>query len=359
MTPVHARRIFKRVILPQEASDFATMSMSCRSVSGRLACPLVTAVLSLAIPFGLAGQTPKAWTPASRTADGQPDLQGVWTNSVATPMERPAALAGKEFFTAEEQALNQKKASQISTAEAIAGTEVHYDFSQFGLDPGQAKRATTRRTSLIFDPPDGKIPAQTAAGKQRVADRAARNRGHQFDGAENRPLGERCIVLPQEGPPMLSGAYNNNLGIVQVPGYVIIQLEMIHDARVIPLTASPHLPRGMRQWMGDPRGHWEGNTLVVDSTNFTDRTNFRGSGENLHVVERFTRTGPDTILYQFTLEDPDTWVRPWSAELPMLKTGGPLYEFACHEANYGMGNTLKGARAQDRKDEAAGKAPIK
>ena len=333
------------------------MQLSSPSISRRLACALVTAALSLATPLALTGQQPKPWTPASRTADGQPDIQGVWTNSVTTPLERPAALAGKEYFTAQEQAQNQKKAAEISSAEAIAGTEVHYDFSQFGLDPGQAKRATTQRTSLIFDPSDGKIPAQTPAAKQRAVDRAARNRGHQFDGAENRPLGERCIILPQEGPPMLSGAYNNNLQIVQVPGYVIIELEMIHDARIIPLNGSPHLPPGVRQWMGDPRGHWEGNTLVVDSTNFNDRTNFRGASENLHLVERFTRTSPDTILYQFTLDDPATWVRPWSAELPMLKTEGPLYEFACHEANYGMVNTLKGARAQEKKDAAAGKEP--
>ena len=333
------------------------MQMISPSIARPLACALVMAALSLATPLGLTGQQPKPWTPASRTADGQPDIQGVWTNSVTTPLERPAALAGKEYFTAQEQAQNQKKAAEISSAEAIAGTEVHYDFSQFGLDPGQAKRATTQRTSLIFDPSDGKIPAQTPAAKQRAADRAARNRGHQFDGAENRPLGERCIILPQEGPPMLSGAYNNNLQIVQVPGYVIIELEMIHDARIIPLNGSPHLPPGVRQWMGDPRGRWEGNTLVVDSTNFNDRTNFRGASENLHLVERFTRTSPDTILYQFTLDDPATWVRPWSAELPMLKTEGPLYEFACHEANYGMVNTLKGARAQEKKDAAAGKEP--
>jgi len=295
--------------------------------------------------------TPGKWTPASRTPDGQPDISGIWTNSVTTPLERPAALAGKEFFTADELKENEKKALETSSAEAIAGTAVHYDFSQFGLDPAQQTRATTQRTSLIFDPPDGKIPQMTADGKQRQADRAARNRGHQFDGVKNRPLGERCIILPQTGPPMLTGAYNNNIEIFQTPGYVVIESEMIHDARIIPLDGSPHMPSDVTQWMGDPRGHWEGNTLVVDSTNFNDQTNFRGASRNLHVVERFTRTTPDTIMYRFTVDDPSTWAQPWSAEMPMTATAGPLYEFACHEANYGLVNTLKGARAKEKEQK--------
>jgi hypothetical protein len=310
---------------------------------------LAITLLLIGLVYGQAKKPPaKQWTPASRTADGQPDIEGIWTHSVTTPLERPAALGNKEFYTDEELAENAKKAGETSSAEEIAGTAVHYDFKQFGLDPGQVARSTTRRTSLIYDPSDGKIPPMTAEGRQRQAERVARNRGHQFDGPENRPLGERCIILPQEGPPMLAGAYNNNLQIQQGPGYVAIMLEMIHDTRIIPLDGRPHLPPGVRLWMGDSRGHWEGNTLVVDTTNFTDRTIFRGSSANLHLVEKFTRTGPDTIEYQFTVEDPSTWPRPWSAEVPMLRAEGPIFEFACHEGNYGMPNTLKGARAQEK-----------
>ena len=185
--------------------------------------------------------------------------------------------------------------------------------------------------------------------RKRAADRAAaRKRGGAYDGPENRGLQERCILTGAEGPPMLPEAYNSNLQILQAPGYVAILQEQIHDVRIIPLDGHPHIGPAIRQLRGDSRGHWEGQTLIVDTTNFTDRSNFRGSGEALHLVERFTRLDDDTILYQFTAEDPTTWTRPWTAEIPWTKIDGPLYEFACHEGNYGLANSLSAARAQEK-----------
>ena len=191
----------------------------------------------------------------------------------------------------------------------------------------------------------------TAEGQKRAAERAeARKRmGAATDAVQNQPLSVRCILMDRAGPPMLAGAYNNNYQIVQVPGYVMILVEMLHDVRIIPLDGRPHLPQNLRHWMGSYRGHWEGETLVVETTNFTGKTAFQGSSENMRLIERFTRVAEDTILYQFTVEDPATWARPWSAEAPMKKTIGPLFEHACHEGNYGLYNTLAGARAEEKR----------
>jgi hypothetical protein len=262
-------------------------------------------------------------------ACAQTGLQGVWTNSTPTPLERPKEFAGRELYT-------------------------DADFEQFGLDPNQAKQTLSRRTSMIVDPPDGKIPPMNAEGRTRAAARAAERKLHgPYDGPETRPLSERCIIWPSTGPPMLPGAYNNNIQIQQGPGYVGILLEMNHDLRVIPIDGPPHPGPKIRQYMGDSRGHWEGKTLVVDTTNFTDKTNFRGASEDLHVTERFTRMDENSILYEFTVEDAKTWDKPWRGELMLAKTEGPLFEFACHEGNYGMPNTLKGARAEEAKKETA------
>ena len=287
-----------------------------------------------------------------RTADGQPDLEGYWTNTTVTPLERPKELADKAFFTPEEAAEYAKR--QLATPEATGpGTyaDVHYNMAQFGLEKSQSKVAANIRTSLITDPPDGHIPPTTPEARQRNAERAAKNKGHEFDGPENRGLAERCIMWGNEGPPMMPVGYNSNLQIVQGPGYVAITQEMIHDVRMIPTDGSPHLPANVRQWMGDSRGHWEGDTLVVDTTNFTDKTAFRGSSANLHVVERFRRVNADTVLYQFTVDDPSTWAHSWSAEIPMTKIQGPIFEYACHEGNYGMRNNLSGARAEEKKQQ--------
>jgi hypothetical protein len=287
------------------------------------------------------------------TPDGVPDLQGNWTNVTVTPLERPKGLGAKEFYTDEELAANQKQEKERASQAVIGrGTEpgtaddVHYDFAQFGLDRAQSGIAWSRRTSLIVGP-EGTVPPLLPEARKRAAERAAAARGHEMDAAESRPLSARCIVLGQESVPMLSAGYNNNLQIVQGAGYVAILHEMNHSMRIIPTEVRPHAPQAVRQWRGDSRGHWEGDTLVVDTTNFTDRNPFRGSSDKLHVVERFTRVDADAILYRFTVEDPATWDKPWTAEVPWTKVSGPIYEFACHEGNYALANTLRGARVEE------------
>jgi len=301
----------------------------------------------------------KPWK-VPRTADGQPDLQGFWTNTTYVPLERPKNVT-KEFYTKEEVAENIKRAATTENEQTEPGTvaDVHYDFTQFGLDRSQGPLALNMRTSLIVDPPDGRIPPMTAEGLKRTAERAeARKRaGGQLDAAQNQPLSVRCIIMDRIGPPMLAGAYNNNYQIVQMPGYVMILVEMIHDVRIIPLDGRPQLPANVRQWTGSYRGRWEGDTLVVESTNFNGKNPFQGSSENLHLIERFTRVDEDTIRYQFTVDDPSTWTKPWSAEVPWAKTIGPLFEHACHEGNYGLPNILAGARAEEKRaTEAAASA---
>src|SRR5262245_57246450 len=298
------------------------------------------------------GATPARAQP--RTPDGRPDLQGVWTNATITPLERPRELGAKEFYTQEEAAEYRTRALKPQPTAERGGTEAHYEFTQFGLDRSQAQIAFSLRTSMIVGP-EGRIPPLTPEAQQRNAERAARAKGHEFDGPENRGIQERCLVWGNEGPPMMPAGYNNYLQIVQTPAYVAIMQEMIHDVRIIPLDGRPDLPPSMRGWLGDSRGRWDGDTLVVDTTNFTDKTNFRGSRENLHVVERFTRVDDNTIRYEFTVDDPSTWTRPWSAELPLVRDKGPIYEYACHEANYGLANNLSGARAKEKADEDAAK----
>jgi hypothetical protein len=314
------------------------MNSRCLASPGVLAVAMAWASLASA----------QTWTPP-RTPDGHPDLQGVWTNATITPIERPKELGAKEFYTEEEAAENRKLALVPAPTAARSGTEAHYEFTQFGLDRTQSQVAFSLRTSLIVGS-DGRVPPLTPEAQKRIAERAANAKGHEFDGPESRGIQERCLVWGSEGPPMLPPGYNSYLQIVQTPGYIAILQEMIHDARIIPLDGRPHAPQDVRAWLGDSRGRWEGDTLVVDTTNFTDKTNFRGSREHLHVVERFTRVDDNTIRYQFTVDDPTTWSRPWTAELPLAKDKGPIYEYACHEANYGMANNLRGARAAEKKE---------
>ena len=309
----------------------------------------------------------RKWTPP-RTPDGQPDLQGVWTNNSVTPLQRPKELAGKEYYTEAELAQVQQRererlalddvegepAANHSGVEGAPAETVHYDHAQFGLDWLQSKVAWNRRTSLIVGP-EGTIPPLTPEARKRLAEIAAKEKGHEFDGPENRPLAARCIARPSGGPPLLPTRYNSNLQIVQGPGYVALEAEEIHDVRIIPLDGRPHLPKNIHQWMGDSVGHWEGNTLVVDTTNFTDLNPFPGA-QNLHVIERLTRADEDTIVYQFTVEDPGMWTKPWSGEVPIKKLSGQLYEYACHEANYGLANTLRGARVAEAEAAAKGTA---
>jgi hypothetical protein len=287
-----------------------------------------------------------------RTADGQPDLQGFWSNATYTPLERPDNVT-KEFYTPAEAAAAEKAAATRESAETEPGTvaDVHYDFTQFGLDRSQATLARSLRTSLIVDPKNGKLPPITAEGKKILAARAeeAKRLGGRWDSAQSNQLDDRCIIMAGPGPPMMDAAYNSNYHIVQAPGYVMILTEMIHDARIIPLDGRPQPSENVRQWMGVSRGHWEGDTLVVETTNFNGKNPLRGSTENLKVIERLRRASQDTIEYNFTVEDKSMWERPWSAEAVMRKTMGPLFEHACHEGNYGLYNTLVGARLEDQK----------
>jgi len=297
----------------------------------------------------------KAWK-QTRTPDGQPDLQGVWTNATLTPLERPKEYAAKQFLTeAEAVEFAKKELNNVDGDRRDGGsdTDVNRAYNEFWRDRGQV--TADRRTSLIIDPPDGRVPPLTAGAQKAAADRAAANRGHQFDGPENRNLAERCISVTNAGPPMMPANYNANYQIVQAPGYVALLSEQIHDVRVIPTDGRPHVSQNVRQLLGDSRGHWEGSTLVVETTNFTDRTAFRGSGEHLHLIERFTRTGADSMDYEFTMNDPESFTKPWTARVPMAKVAGPIYEYACNEGNYGLTGSLSGARAEEKRAEEAKK----
>lgn len=301
-------------------------------------------LLSLgAIAFVVPLLAQSAWKPA-RLPGGQPDLQGIWTNITITPMERPAQFAGKPFLTEQETAAYEKQF--IDRRDTRAQVDVNGPFRQAWWDSG-TKVVKTRRTSIVIDPPDGKVPPLTpAAQKAEQARREALRRAP--EGPEDRPLYERCIIWPTDGPPMISSNYNNNYRIVQTPGYVAIYIEMVHDVRIIPLDGRPHAPAAIRTWMGDSRGHWEGDTLVVDTTNFNGKAGFRGSDENLHVIERFTRTDPGTLLYQFTIDDPTAFTRGWTGEVPWSAAPGPIYEYACQEGNFrNMSGMLRTARAEE------------
>ena len=303
-----------------------------------------------------AAQTPSAQQTrpykAPRTADGQPDLQGFWTNSTYTPLERPDGVT-KAIYTPEEAEAAIKLAVQRESAQTEPGTtaDVHYDFSQFGLDRSQSLFVRNLRTSLIVDPPNGKIPPLTEEGKRRTAQRAedAKKLGGRWDSAESNQLDDRCLIMAGPGPPMMDAAYNSNYQIVQSPGVVMILTEMIHDVRIVTLDGRPQPDAKVRQWMGVSRGRWEGETLVVETTNFNGKNPFRGSDENMKVIERFTRLSDDTIEYKFTIDDPTMWTRPWSAESAMKKTVGPIFEHACHEGNFGLYNTLVGARLEEKR----------
>jgi hypothetical protein len=284
-------------------------------------------------------------------AEAQPDLQGIWSNATITPLERPAELAGKATFTAEEAAAYEKQMVERNNVDHRTGnaeTDVASAYNQFWYDRG-TKAVGTRRTSLIVDPSDGRIPALTPEAQKRVQDTRGWTAAHATDGPEGRSLGERCILWATAGPPMLPGPYNNNFQIFETADQVVILNEMIHEARVIPLDGRPHLASDIRLWMGDSRGHWDGHTLVVDTTNFSGKYSLRGSDENLHLTERFTRVSPDTLLYEFTVDDPTAFTRPWTAQIPVTKTKGPIFEYACHEGNYAMVDILAGARAAEKK----------
>jgi hypothetical protein len=331
-----------------------TRSLVSISVVGILSAVIFSSqdVTAQAPPAAVKTTVPSKAYKAPRTQDGQPDLQGYWSNTSYTVLQRPDNV-NKPLYTKEEAEAALKRAAAEEAEQTVPGTvaDVHYDFTQFGLDRSQSALAMNLRTSLIVDPANGKLPPLSPAGQARTAERAdARKRlGGPFDAARNQSLSVRCINMDRDGPPMLAGAYNNNYQIVQTQDYVMILVEMLHDVRIIPLGGRPKLPESIRQVLGSSRGRWEGETLVVETTNFTNRTAFQGSSENMRLVERFTRVADDMIRYEFTVDDPDTWTKPWSAEVPWKKTVGPIFEHACHEGNYGLANTLAGARAEEKR----------
>ncbi|HJN46927.1 MAG: hypothetical protein QGI10_10045 [Vicinamibacterales bacterium] len=323
---------------------------------------VVFTVLAL-VPVPAAGQGQTAEGPVARTPWGDPDLQGVWDYWTFTPLERPDEFAGRDLLTAEEAA----EVAQRSNAEALARDEPPPPgdvgaYSQ-AVWTDRARATALRQPSLLIDPQDGRLPSLTpVAEQQAAAHRAAgghpvrlRVGGASEDGPDARGVSERCLLGFSTGPPMLPAGYNNNVQLFQAPGYVVLLHEMVHDVRVIPLDGRAPLPPSIPQWLGSSRGHWNGNTLVVETTDFTDRTgSFStsfvswGSAETLHLVERFTRVDADTVMYEFTVEDPATWTMPFTGQFPLNRSDAPLYEYACHEGNYGMFNMLSGARAEER-----------
>src|SRR5262245_39361903 len=339
----------------------------------------LTAVVAVALLIPLAGNAAQAQTAAKapakpaakKTPDGQPDLQGFWSSQTNTPLERDVNCGTKEFWTPEEIAAGTRTcgtAAASGRGQRGAGpggaggqrgrgqrsngeVDPHYDTAQFGLN--LRTMAANNRTSLIIGP-DGRIPPLTPYGEKRQAELAAQRTN--FDSAENRPLTERCIVWNAQGPPLMSPGYNSNVQIVQSEGYVMILPEMMQDARVIPLKPRGKLSENVKLWGGDSQGRWEGDTLVVETTNFNGRNPFQrvGSSEKMRLIERFKRLDDVTLVYEFTVDDP-VWTKPWTVQVPWAKSQGPMFEYACHEGNYGMADILSGARATE-KAEAAKKA---
>jgi len=276
-------------------------------------------------------------------ADRHPDLQGVWSFATLTPLERPAEFAGKAELTAEEAAEFVKRSLERSDKDRRDGggaADVSRAYNDFWWDYGSS---ASRQTSLVVDPPDGRIPAMTESARLRATGYPRDDRN---DNPEERGLAERCIIGFNSGPPMMPSAYNNNVQLVQSPGTVVIVNEMIHSARVVRLGGT-HLPADMRILTGDSVGHWDGDTLVVDTTNFLKAGSVRGSSRDLHLVERFTRVNDKTLRYQFTVDDPTTWTQPWTVSMPMSLSEEPMYEYACHEGNHGLMGILKGGRFKD------------
>jgi hypothetical protein len=286
----------------------------------------------------------KNWTPP-RTPWGDPDIQGYFFNhSSYTPLERPKELAGKAFYTEEEALAAFKKA--VETDAEVDPRVVHYDWKEYGMDAWQMSGVRPNlRTSLIVDPPDGRIPPLTEEAVKRNAAYAAAEREKGID-VTSTGLYTRCVT-GNGGPPRVPGGVTAESQIVQTPGYVVILIQSNNDVRIIPLDGRPHLPKGVGQWLGDARGRWEGNTLVVETTNFHKDRNWRGSRDGMKLVERFTMVGPNTLRYEFTVDDPSTWTRPWSIDSLLPKIDPPIYEFACHEQNYGLINWTTGSQIRE------------
>ena len=314
-----------------------------------------SSILAILLALPLAAQAPKTpgvktWA-APRTPDGQPDLQGVWSNPTITPFERPAEFAGKATLTEKEASELEARAAKARTDGPPKAGDVG-NYNQAWFDSG-TKVVSTRQTSLVVDPPDGRVPVKPSAEAKRDYDLA-----HAADSWEYMSVWDRCIT---RGVPagMFPAGYNNSYQILQTPGYVVIFYEMIHETRIIPVDGRPHLPPSVRQWNGDSRGHWEGNTLVVDTTNYngkgwiatsaaTGRIKGIPQSEALHVVERFTRADRNTILYKVTIDDPTVYTQPWTLAIPLSREENyKIYEYACHEGNHAIENVLGAGRAAE------------
>jgi len=333
--------------------------------AGIIGLALAAATLS-AQARATSGTASKPWT-VERTADGHPDFQGVWANNTVTPLQRPKEWEGKTRLTDAEVAELQKFAAQITENDGDAqfgdgfilavlnkiAKPISYDpgtgnYNQFWL---VERDWHDRRTALITNPADGKIPPRTPEAEKRRAAELEHRKAHAFEDPEVFPLGERCVNF---GVPRLQAGYNSYLQIVQAPGYVMIMNEMAHDARVIPLDGRPHLDPRIRVWNGDPRGHWDGDTLVIDTTNFSPKSDFMGAHENLHLTERISRAGRDVLNYEFTVDDPTTWTAPWTVMIPLRLKNEQIFEYACHEGNEAIPDMLRGHRFEER--EAAAKS---
>jgi hypothetical protein len=336
---------------------------------------------------------PKPWT--AKTPEGVPDLQGYWTNNAYTPLQRDLNQT-KEFFTKDELAADEKRraAQQAEQTEPGTTADVHYDFTQFALDRSQTRLTGNLRTSMIVDPPDGRLPARVGADAGAASGRGAGGRGGAgaapaaggrgagggargaggggaaaapggarganttYDQVQNISIGSRCIWTSSAGPIMMPPGYNPAFQIAQGPGVVMILIENQHEVRVIPTDNRPHAPSAVKAWLGDSTGRWEGNTLVVETTNYNPRVltgTFQGASPDLKVVERFTRIDEDSFRYEFIVDDPKTWTRPWRGEMPFVKINGPIFEHACHEGNYGIANTLSAVRLEEKRAAEAAK----
>ncbi len=302
--------------------------------------------------------------PPPRTAWGAPDLNGVWDFRTLTPFERPSELADQEFFTEEAAAeFEADRLAEFAVRDDQEPEDIVGNYNQFWFDPGN-KVSETNQTSLVVDPPEGRVPALTppAAAREAAAllaregvDRHSPTYGGFVDDLGSGMFAVRCILGFNSGPPMTPAGYNQNVQLTQTEDYVVLLNEMVHSSRVVPLDGRPHLPEGVRQWMGDSRGHWEGDTLVVETTNFLRETSFRAglTTSALQLTERFTRVSEGTLNYEVTVEDPNAWARPWTYRIPMVQSEYPLFEYACHEGNYGLYNILAGARRQEATAEGA------
>ena len=317
---------------------------------------------AVAVAVGLSSSAVAAQD-APRTAWGAPDLQGVWDFRTITPLERPEELGDKAFLTEEEAAnleqevvdrnneLAAREARRTSVTESVDRGEQGAPgfYNNFWLDRGTST-VGTRRTSLIVDPPNGRLPEMSPAGRERTEARQEYRREHPADSWLDRSAFDRCILGFNAGPPITPGGYNQNLQVFQTPDHVVLITEMVHTVRVVPLDGRPPLRDDVRQWSGDSRGRWDGDTLVIETSHFNDQRRWRGTTPGMTLVERLTRVDADTLAYEYTVNDPETWARPWTASIPMRRSDEPLYEYACHEGNYSMPGILGGHRADEAAD---------